>query len=92
MIHTETVNKGASVAFKTDSRVNFSQDRNFKYSDSSTTRNVFRTFIPTSMARGRYLIRQLKHNIPLENLIITGQTIVMRDTSSTRIQKDKDID
>jgi len=92
MIHTETVNKGASVAFKTDSRVNFSQDRIFKYSDNSTTRNVFRTFIPTSMARGRYLIRQLKHNIPLENLIITGQTIVMRDTNSTRIQKDKDID
>lgn len=90
MIHTETANKGAIVSFKTDSRSNFTTDRRFVYDPNATNRNVFRTYIPTQAARGRYLIRQIKHDVPLENLIITGQTIVMRDTSSTRVQKDKD--
>jgi len=90
MIHTETANKGATMAFKTDSRSNFSSDRRFVYDANATNRNVFRTYIPTSMSRGRYLIRQVKHDLPLENLIITGQTIVMRDSGSTRVQKDGD--
>lgn len=90
MIHTETNNKAMAMAFKTDSRVNFTNDRRFAYDATATKRNVFRTYIPTDAARGRYLIRQVKHDVPLENLIITGQTIVMRDTSSTRVQKDKD--
>ena len=90
MIHTETANKGAKMAFKTDSRSNFSPDRRFVYDANATNRNVFRTYIPTSMSRGRYLIRQVKHDLPLENLIITGQTIVMRDSRSTRVQKDGD--
>lgn len=90
MIHTETANKGATMAFKTDSRSNFSADRRFMYDANATNRNVFRTYIPTSMSRGRYLIRQVKHDLPLENLIITGQTIVMRDSGSTRVQKDGD--
>ena len=90
MVHTETANKGAAMAFKTDSRVNFSNDRNFRYDANATNRNVFRTYIPTSMSRGRYLIRQVKHDVPLENLIITGQTMVMRDSRSTRVQKSGD--
>ena len=90
MIHTETANKGATMAFKTDSRSNFSNDRRFVYDANATNRNVFRTYIPTTMSRGRYLIRQVKHDLPLENLIITGQTIVMRDSGSTRVQKDGD--
>ena len=90
MIHTETANKGATMAFKTDSRSNFSNDRRFVYDANATNRNVFRTYIPTTMSRGRYLIRQVKHDLPLENLIITGQTIVMRDSRSTRVQKDGD--
>jgi hypothetical protein len=90
MIHTETANKGATMAFKTDSRTNFSADRRFAYDTNATNRNVFRTYIPTSMSRGRYLIRQVKHDLPLENLIITGQTVVMRDSRSTRVQKDGD--
>jgi len=90
MIHTETTNKGAAMAFKTDGRSSFSNDRRFVYDSASTNRNVFRTYIPTAMSRGRYLIRQVKHDVPLENLIITGQTIVMRDSGSTRVQKDKD--
>ena len=90
MVHTETANKGAAMAFKTDGRTNFSSDRKFVYDAATTNRNVFRTYIPTAMSRGRYLIRQVKHDVPLENLIITGQTIVMRDSGSTRVQKDKD--
>lgn len=90
MIHTETTNKGAAMAFKTDSRADFSQDRNFRYDANATNRNVFRTYIPTKMSRGRYLIRQVKHDVPLENLIITGQTMVMRDSDNTRVQKNGD--
>jgi len=90
MVHTQTVNKGAVFSFKTDSRSNLTTDRRFAYDAAATTRNVFRTYIPTTAARGRYLIRQIKHDVPLENLIITGQTIVMRDSGSTRVQKDKD--
>jgi len=90
MVHTETTNKGALMSFKTDSRSAFTTDRRFVYDPAATTRNVFRTYIPTTAARGRYLIRQIKHDVPLENLIITGQTIVMRDSGSTRVQKDKD--
>lgn len=90
MIHTETNNKGALMSFKTDSQSSFTVDRRFVYDNAATNRNVFRTYIPTKVARGRYLIRQVKHDLPLENLIITGQTIVMRDSGSTRVQKDKD--
>lgn len=90
MLHTETYNKGAAMAFKTDSRANFSNDRTFRYDASATNRNVFRTYIPTTMSRGRYLIRQVKHDVPLENLIITGQTMVMRDSRNTRVQKNGD--
>ncbi len=90
MIHTETANKGALMSFKTDSQSSFTADRRFVYDSAATNRNVFRTYIPTKVARGRYLIRQVKHDLPLENLIITGQTIVMRDSGSTRVQKDKD--
>jgi hypothetical protein len=90
MIHTETNNKGALMAFKTDSRTNFTGDRRFVYDAAATNRNVFRTYIPTIASRGRYLIRQVKHDVPLENLIITGQTMVMRDSGSTRVQKDRD--
>lgn len=90
LVHTETANKGAAMAFKTDSRANFSSDRNFRYDANATNRNVFRTYIPTKMSRGRYLIRQVKHDVPLENLIITGQTMVMRDSRSTRVQKSGD--
>lgn len=90
MIHMETVNKGVLMSFKTDSRSNFTDDRRFLYDPTATNRNVFRTYIPTKAARGRYLIRQVKHDVPLENLIITGQTVVMRDSGSTRVQKDKD--
>lgn len=90
MIHTETANKGALMSFKTDSQSSFTADRRFIYDSTATNRNVFRTYIPTKVARGRYLIRQVKHDLPLENLIITGQTIVMRDSGSTRVQKDKD--
>ena len=91
MIHTETSNKAMSMNFKTDSKQSFlTKDRRFEYDPNVTTRNVFRTYIPTSVSRGRYLIRQVKHDVPLENLIITGQTIVMRDSGSTRVQKDRD--
>jgi hypothetical protein len=91
MVHTETFNKALSMNFKTDSKVSFlTNDRRFVYDPTATRRNVFRTYIPTSMSRGRYLIRQVKHDVPLENLIITGQTIVMRDSGSTRVQKDRD--
>jgi hypothetical protein len=91
MIHTETVNKAMAMNFKIDGKSSFlDNDRRFEYDPSVTTRNVFRTYIPTKVARGRYLIRQVKHDVPLENLIITGQTIVMRDSGSTRVQKDKD--
>lgn len=90
MIHTESNNRGALMAFKTDSRSTFTADRRFVYDAAATNRNVFRTYIPTNASRGRYLIRQVKHDLPLENLIITGQTIVMRDSGSTRVQKDKD--
>lgn len=90
MIHTETANKGALMSFKTDSRTNFTPDRRFVYDANTTNRNVFRTYIPTQVSRGRYLIRQIKHDLPLENLIITGQTVVIRDSGSTRVQKDKD--
>jgi hypothetical protein len=90
MVHTETNNKAMAMNFKTDSRSAFlATDRKFEYDATASNRNVFRTYIPTAMARGRYLIRQVKHDLPLENLIITGQTIVMRD-GSTRVQKDKD--
>jgi len=91
MVHTETPNKAMSMNFKIDGKSSFlNNDRKFEYDPSVTTRNVFRTYIPTKVARGRYLIRQVKHDVPLENLIITGQTIVMRDSGSTRVQKDKD--
>ena len=91
MIHTETVNKAMSMNFKIDGKVSFlATDRQFVYDATATARNVFRTYVPTAVARGRYLIRRVKHDVPLENLIITGQTIVMRDSSSTRVQKDKD--
>ena len=91
MIHTETFNKAMAMNFKTDSKSTFlTNDRRFEYDPNATRRNVFRTYIPTSMSRGRYLIRQVKHDVPLENLIITGQTIVMRDSGSTRVQKDRD--
>jgi hypothetical protein len=90
MIHTETSNKGALMSFKTDSQSSFSNDRRFIYDANSNNRNIFRTYIPTNVSRGRYLIRQVKHDVPLENLIITGQTIVMRDSGSTRVQKDRD--
>lgn len=90
MIHTETSNKGATMNFKTDSRSTFTIDRRFVYDTATTNRNIFRTYIPMNASRGRYLIRQVKHDVPLENLIITGQTIVMKDSGSTRVQKDKD--
>jgi hypothetical protein len=90
MVHTETNNKVMAMNFKTDSRSAFlATDRKFEYDATASNRNVFRTYIPTAMSRGRYLIRQVKHDLPLENLIITGQTIVMRD-GSTRVQKDRD--
>jgi hypothetical protein len=90
MVHTETNNKAMAMNFKTDSRSAFlATDRKFEYDATASNRNVFRTYIPTAMSRGRYLIRQVKHDLPLENLIITGQTIVMRD-GSTRVQKDRD--
>jgi hypothetical protein len=90
MVHTETNNKALSMSFKTDSKATFTADRKFAYDASALNRTVFRTYIPTGVARGRYLIRQVKHDVPLENLIITGQTIVMRDSGSTRVQKDRD--
>ena len=91
MVHTETVNKGMAMNFKIDGKVSFlATDRQFVYDATATARNVFRTYVPTAVARGRYLIRRVKHDVPLENLIITGQTMVMRDSSSTRVQKDKD--
>lgn len=91
MVHTETVNKAMAMNFKIDGKASFlATDRQFTYDATATTRNVFRTYVPTAVARGRYLIRRVKHDVPLENLIITGQTIVMRDSSNTRVQKDKD--
>lgn len=91
MIHTETSNRSMAMNFKIDGKTSFlSTDRKFEYDSTVNNRNVFRTYVPTSVARGRYLIRQVKHDLPLENLIITGQTIVMRDSGSTRAQKDKD--
>ena len=91
MVHTETANKGMAMNFKIDGKVSFlATDRQFVYDATATARNVFRTYVPTKVARGRYLIRRVKHDVPLENLIITGQTIVMRDSNSTRVQKDKD--
>ena len=91
MVHTETVNKAMAMNFKIDGKVSFlATDRQFVYDATATARNVFRTYVPTAVARGRYLIRRVKHDVPLENLIITGQTIVMRDSGSTRVQKDKD--
>lgn len=90
-IHTETVNKGMLFTFKTDSVSGLTTDRRFAYDPAATNRNIFRTYIPVQASRGRYLIRQVKHDVPLENLIITGQTIVMRDSGSTRVQKDKDV-
>ena len=68
----------------------FRSDRVFEYDATAGKRTVYRTYIPVEAARGRYLIRQVKHDVPLEKLIITGQTIVMRDTGSSRVQKDKD--
>lgn len=91
MLHTETANRSAIMSFKTDSRANFSNDRRFAYDASAANRTVFRTYIPTIASRGRYIIRQIKHDVPLENLIITGQTIVMKDTDSPRVQKNKDV-
>jgi hypothetical protein len=91
MIHTETNNKLLAMNFKTDSRASFlADDRVFEYDVNAGNRTVYRTYIPVQAARGRYLIRQVKHDVPLEKLIITGQTIVMRDTGSPRVQKDKD--
>ena len=92
MIHTQTNNKALRLNFKADSQSSYTADRSFAYDKNVNNRNVFRAYIPIQASRGRYLIRQVKHDVPLENLIITGQTIVMRDSGNTRIQKDKDVE
>lgn len=87
MIHVEEAVKSLSMKFKTDSQANFSAERLFTFNTVAVNRTVYRTHIPITAGRGRWFIRQVNHDVPMERLVMTGQTINVRDTSSSKIQK-----
>lgn len=87
MIHTEEAVSALKMRFKTDSQAAFSATREFAFNASATNRTVYRTFIPLTAGRGRWFIREVSHDVPFERLVMTSQTINVRDTGNTRIQK-----
>lgn len=87
MVHVDEAVSGLSMKFKTDSQASFSATREFAFVTNAPNRTVYRTYIPISASRGRWFIRQVNHSIPYERLVITGQTLNIRDTNSSRVQK-----
>lgn len=87
MIHVDEAVSGMTMKFKTDSQASFSSTRTFAFNTSAPNRTVYRTYIPLAASRGRWFIRQVNHSVPFERLVMTSQTINVRDTSSPRVQK-----
>jgi hypothetical protein len=87
MVHVDEAVSALSMKFKTDSQSSFSASREFAFVTNAPNRTVYRTYIPISGCRGRWFIRQVNHSVPYERLVITGQTLNIRDTSSPRVQK-----
>lgn len=83
-VHLGNAVHGLKIAFKTDSRGDFTVDREFK--TYAVNRNFAQSWIPVEAGRGRYLIRRVKHTYPLEFLRIVGQEYESR-TYSSRSQK-----
>jgi hypothetical protein len=82
----EAVSK-LSMQFITDSRTTYSTPRVFAFNTTATSRTVYRTYIPLEMMRGRWLIRKVDHDVPGERLQTASQSLSVRDTGSTNIQK-----
>lgn len=87
MVHVDEAVSSLNMKFKTDSQASFSATREFAFVTNAPNRTIYRTYIPISACRGRWFIRQVNHSVPYERLVITGQTLNIRDTGSSRVQK-----
>jgi hypothetical protein len=86
-IHTQEAVSSLSMQFLTDSRADYSNPRVFAFNTSAPNRTVYRTFIPTEYMRGRWFIRKINHDVPLERFLAASQSLTVRDTLSSRTQK-----
>lgn len=86
-LHTVESVSSLSMQFITDSRADFSSPRVFTFNRTATSRTVYRTYIPLEMMRGRWLIRKVNHSVPGERLQAASQSLSVRDTGSTLVQK-----
>jgi hypothetical protein len=73
--------------FRTDTKTQLTDSKLWEFTNTSITE--FRALIPIEASRGRFLIRHITHDKPLELLSVTGQTIVASSTNSFRTQRDK---
>jgi hypothetical protein len=83
-IHTENSVHNLNIRFKTDSSSSYTEYRDFN--TFANNRTIYQTWIPVEASRGRYFIRDIKHEYPYEFLRVIGQEFESR-AYSTKTQK-----
>ena len=84
-IHVLENVKDLTCSFKTDARTTFSTVT--KFSASPSDRTVYRCNIPLEAVRGRYIYRKIEHSHPFEIFMTSAQSIIFKNTGSTRVNK-----
>lgn len=86
-LHTVESVSSLTMQFITDSRSTYTNPRVFAFNRDASSRTVYRSYIPVEAMRGRWIIRKVEHDVPGERLICASQSLTVRDTGSSRIQK-----
>lgn len=84
-INTDNSPTFIGVSFRVDTQTGLNTSTTFN--TMAVNRTVWRTYIPLSSSRGRFLIRSISHSTPFQNFRYTGQTLVYRESPSTRVAK-----